>query len=379
MKRILRLFWVLILVIVVFVISSQPVEAAGKQPQEYLPLTCDRAKGKYMPMTTLVLVPLTDSLVVHVGATAEEIAKLLFFDFAYVHGNNVAPLNAILHNGEIAYLSCSYPDYIANIVTAGDTGYFVLGVAGALPVKEVQEIIDKLNISRLLQGELVTTVDQKNTTIALANSKPCGTLCVGLKPSSEGISKRDYKITFSEPTYSKSVRQKELVSFSVKVKNGGEFPIYAEGDNSLFLASTVKGISSLYHSSWIAPSLIARISGLLLPGDETAIVVTMGAPLRPGKYSETLQIKMGNTRVGALIPVSFSVENDNYKLGRIVSKDGSSYANFRKTPDLRGTVLGKLDVGSYVIIKGVQDAWVNIETKDGRVGWVYRPFISERL
>jgi len=379
MKRISLLCYLLVGILVIVVLPIHSVEAASKQPQEYLPLTCDKTKGKYLPMTTLVVVPLTENLVVRAGATAEKIAKSLFFDFAYVHGNNVAPLNAISYNGEIAYLSCSYPDYIANIVTAGDTGYFVLGVSGTLPVKEVQAIIDKLNILHLLQGELVTTVDQKNTTIALANSKPCGTFCVGLKPSSEGISKREYKITFSEPTYSKSVRQKELVSFLVKVKNGGEFPIYAEGDNSLFLASTVKGISSLYHSSWIAPSLIARISGLLLPGDETAIVVTMGASLRPGKYSETLQLKMGNTRVGALIPVSFSVENDNYKLGRIVSKDGSSYANFRKTPDMRGTVLGKLDVGSYVIIKGVQDAWVNIETKDGRVGWVYRPFISERL
>lgn len=353
-----------------------PVYAANT-PQSYLPLSCERSKGNYKPMTTLVIVPLADELVVQPGASAEEVAKSLFFDLAYVRGNNVAPLNAISHNGEIAYLSCDYPDYLANVVTAGDTGYFILGISGQLPVKMVQDLINKLKISTLLQGELVTIADEKNTTIALANTKPCTENCAGLIPNKEGLGKREFKLTVQEPSYSKSVRQKELVSFLVKVKNEGEFPIYPTGNEALLLAPTSSKLSSLYHSSWISPQIIARVPGMILPGEENAISVTLGAPLLPGKYNESLVLKIGNTRIGKPMSLSFTVENDNYKLGIIVSKDGSAFANLRTTASLTGPIAGRLDVGTYVIIRGIEGAWVRIETKEGRVGWVYKPFIRQ--
>lgn len=362
---------------VLFVLFIQPVHAETKEPQSYLPINCERSKGNYRPMTTLVVVPLTNNIVKKTGATAEEVAKTLFFDFAYVRGNNVSPLNAISHNGEIAYLSCDYPDYLTNVVSAEETGYFIIGVSGAMPLKEIQTIIDTLKLSSFQHADLVTVSDEKNTTIALANVKKCEALCMGLKQNLQGLGKREFKLLVQEPTYSKSVRQKELVSFSVKVKNEGEFPIYATGSESLYLSSASKGISPLYHSSWLAPGLIARIPGTLLPGDETAIAVTLGAPLRPGKYSETLLLKVGNVQIGKPMALSFSVENDNYKLGRIVSKDGADFANLRQTPSLNGAISSRLDIGIYVIIKDFQDAWVKIETKEGRVGWVYKPFIRE--
>jgi len=375
MKRILGIGFVVVVVALFSFAFSRQVLATSTS--EYLPISCDRTKGNYRPMTTLVLIPLGDRLAVRAGDSAQSVAKSLFYDFAYVRGNNVAPIHAISHNGEIAYISCDFPDYTANIVSATDTGYFLLGVFGALPVDKVQALIDSYKISKLLQGELVTTADEKNTTIALANTKSCGELCMGLKPNKEGLAQRDYKIKVLETTYSKSVRQKELVSFSVKIKNEGAFPLYADGTSSLYLAPTSKGLSSLYHSSWQAPSIIARIPGLILPGEESAISVTLGAPLLPGKYTETLRLKMTNVLMGDPLPISFTVENDNYKLARIVSKDGSAYANLRNAPSLGSTVLSRIDVGTYVIVKGVQDAWVKIETKEGRVGWVYKPFIRD--
>lgn len=375
MKR--NLLFVCTFALVLLFVDMPKALAAGREPQTYLPLTCERSKGNYKPMTTLVIVPLSDSMVVQAGATAEEVAKSLFFDLAYVRGNNVAPLNAISHNGEIAYLSCNYPDYLVNIVTANDTGYFFLGVYGALPVKEVQTIIDKLGITSLQQGELVKIADEKNTTIALGNSMKCGDICMGLVESKEGIAKRDDKITVEEPMYSKSIRQKELVSFIVKVKNSGEFPMYPTGNEALALVPNSRKISSLYHSSWVAPTLIARIPGLLLPGEESAISVTLGAPLLPGKYNETLLLKIGNTQVGKSMVLTFTVENDNYKLAKIVSKDGASFANLRSTPNLKGQIINRLDINTIVIIKGYQDAWVKIETKEGRVGWVYKPVVRE--
>lgn len=375
MKRILGLILIAGSVLVSSQIPTARVFAAS--PSEYLPISCDRTKGNYRPMTTLVLIPLGDRLAVRVGENALAAAKSLFYDFAYVRGNNVAPIHAISHNGEIAYLSCDYPDYSANIVSVTDTGYFMLGVFGALPVDKVQSIVDTLKLSKFQQAELITTADEKNTTIALANVKSCGDLCMGLKPNKEGIEKRDYKIKIVETISSKSVRQKELVSFSVKIKNDGVFPIYAEGANSLYLAPTTKKLSQLYHSSWQAPTLIARVPGLILPGEESAISATLGAPLLPGKYAESLQLKMGNAPIGELLSVSFTVENDNYKLAKIVSKDGSVYANLRDAPSLGARVLSRIDVGTYVILKGSQDAWMKIETKEGRAGWVYKPFVRE--
>lgn len=359
-------------------LGIKPVFAENKVV-EYLPLACERTKGNYKPMTTLVIVSLTGDLVSQPGATAQQIASSLFFDLAYVRGNNVAPLNAIAANGEIAYLSCPYPDYLANIVTANDTGYFILGVHGQMPTTKVQELINTYKMTTLLRGDLVLVADEKNTTIALANTTKCGVDCLSLVPSKEDITKRALNLSFQEPEYSKSVRQKELVSFIVKIKNEGEFPIYPTGQEALALAPMSKGVSSLYHSSWIAPNLIARLPGMLLPGEESAISVTLGAPLLPGKYSESLTLKSGNTSIGKPMTLNFVVENDNYKLGRIISKDGSAFANLRGTPSLKGSIIGRIDVGTYVIVKGYQDAWVKIETKEGRVGWVYKPFISERI
>ncbi|MCC7304613.1 SH3 domain-containing protein [bacterium] len=370
-----------VLVLLVFFtnVTMDPVFAETREPQSFLPIACERSKGNYRPMTTLVLVQVTDRLAIKTGATAEEIAKSLFFDFAYVRGNNVSPINAISHNGEIAYLSCDFPDYLTNVVSADDTGNYIMAISGAVPVKEVQEIINKLKLSKLQQAELVTVSDEKNTTIALANVKTCTQLCMGLSASKEAISQRAYEVSVGEPTYSKSVRQKELVSFSVKVKNDGEFPIYSTGKDSLYLAPHGPGLSRLYHSSWLAPSVIVRTPGLLLPGEETALAVTLGAPLLPGKYGESLVLKIGNTQIGKPIDITFTVENDHYKLGRIISRDGADFVNLRQTPSLSGSIINRLDIGIYVIIRGYQDAWVKIETKEGRTGWIYKPFISERL
>ena len=377
MKRFVGVISVIAAIIAVVVLArTQLVFAATSAPQSYLPLTCERSKGNYKAMSTLVVIPLDEKIVVKSGDTAEKVAKSLFFDFAYVRGNNVSPLNAISLNGNIAYLTCDYPDYLSNIVTTTDAGQFILGVYGTVPTT-VQNIINTLKITTLLQGELVPTSDEKNTTIALANTKPCGELCTGLTPSKEALSKRDYKLTFEEPNYSKSIRQKELVSFSIRIKNEGQFPVYSTGVSSLYLAPAGSGLSPLYHSSWVAPSIIARIPGTLLPGEETTLSVTIGAPLKPGKYSESLVLKMGGVPVGKTLSMAFTVEDDHYKLARIVSKDGASFANLRTTPSLKGPIAGRLDIGSYVIIRSYQDAWVGVETKDGRVGWVYKPFLRE--
>ncbi len=351
-----------------------PVYAESSLKALPLPLTCDRTKGLYKEMTTLVIIPLDKMVAKDPGESDQDLARGIFYDFAYARGNKGSALNALAINGEVYSLSCDYADYLVNIDSGMTQGIFTLGVIGTVPTKEIQSIIDSYKFKTILQASLATAENNKTTTIALANVKNC-TICQGLKFAKGGIADRDYAITVSDVSVSKSVRQREQVAFSLKIKNTGRFPLYGIGSAPLRLVSLSKGISPVYNSSWVSLSEVARIDTTLLPDAETTISVTLSAPLLPGKYKDTLAIKVGSRIIGKSIPISFTVEKDNLILGRIVSKDGSPFANFHSTPNLKGPVIGRLDVGTYVIIRQYQDAWVKVETKEGKVGWVYKPFL----
>jgi hypothetical protein len=354
-----------------------PVYAQSQQDNSVLPFVCDAKKGVYKEMQTMVLIPLDQVLERENGELPVDLVKKMFYEFAYIRGNNTSPLNAVMIDGTIYNLSCDFVDYTTNVVSGGDSGKYIIGVYGKPDVQQLQKVINTYKMSTLMQAALIMTEDNKTTSIALANEEKCTSLCAGLLPNNEGVARRDYRLTVTEPSYAKSIRQKEQLSFSFIIKNDGEFPVYSSGSAVLTLQTTKRDISPLYHASWLSPSVVSKITETLMPGGETTIAVTLAGPLLPGKYAETLQLKVGSIPYGKPFSVSFTVENDNLKLGRITTRDDTPYANFRATPSLQGTIVGKLDVGTYVIIKGYQDAWVKIETKEGRTGWVYKPFIRE--
>jgi hypothetical protein len=355
-----------------------PAVHAASVENVALPLSCEPSKGLYKETSIIVVVPLDSLLLNTVGSDAQEFARNLFYEFTYIRENNAAPLNAIVVNGKVYNISCDLKEYQVNVVGGGTTGRYVIGVVGNTGVDEVQSIIDANKFSTVKQASLVMSDEQKNTTIALANEGPCiAEFCKKLVPNKEGITKRAYKLIVGEPNYTKSIRQKEQLSFSLIVRNDGEYPVFSNGIAPLTLQTTKSGVSQLYHSSWVSPGIVSKLTDVLMPNSETTIAVTIAGPLVPGKYSESLQLKLGNTPVGEKIALSFTVESDNLKLGRITSKDTTPYANMRQTPSMNGPIMGKLDVGTYVIIRGYQDAWVKIETKEGRTGWVYKPFIRE--
>lgn len=372
MKKILSL-GLFILSLVAFM---QPVYADSVIKDLPLPLVCDRTKGIYSEMTTLVIVPLDAMVAKDPGQSDQDLVRGIFYDFAYARGNKGSPLNAVSVNGTIYALNCNFADYSANVVTglSQSQGVFTLGVIGTLPVKDVQSLIDTYKFKSFMQSSFAVITDNKNTTIGFANLKTCA-VCQGLVPAKGGVADRAYAITVSDVSVSKSVRQREQVAFSMKIKNTGIFPLYSTGIAPLRLVSLSKGISPVYNSSWVSLSEIARIETTLLPDGETTLAVTLSAPLLPGTYKDTFAIKVGNKMIDKKIPVTFTVEKDNLTLGKIISKDGSPFANFHSTPNLKGPVIGRLDVGTYVIIQKYQDAWVKIETKEGKVGWVYKPFI----
>lgn len=366
MKRIL-LGIVLVGILSQFVLMNRAYAAS------LLPYTCDPNKGLYKETTILTVVPLDSIISKPAGISNDTFAKGLIYEFAYQRGNGTSPLHALLIDGELFSLACPYIDYTTFVVSGVTQGQFIVGTIGAVSGDMLQQIIDTYKITQIKQADIVSLAETK-TPIALANEKNC-VICSKLIVSAKGTESRDFKLEVSAPNYPKSIRQKEQVSLSIVLNNNGEFPFYGEGSKALQLVATNPSLSVLYHPSWLSPAIVSRISTTLLPGAQTTLAVTIGAPLQPGKYTETFQLKVGNTVVGKPFEVSFTVENDNYKLGKIVSKDDSPYANLRETPSLSGNILVKLDVGTVVIIKEEQDLWIKIETKEGKVGWVYRPFL----
>lgn len=357
--------------------SIVPVLAEEVVTSTKLPVHCEWEKGNYKPTQTLVIVTLDPVLTTTSGINAEDLASGLFYETAYVRGNKTSPFNAVIVGREMAYATCNLADYTANVSTGVEDGVFVLGVYGDYSKAKLQQFITEKGFTAIKMADLNITDAEKNTTFALGTLKKCDASCSALVPVKASNDVRKYTLEIGSPNYSTSVKQREQLSFSVKIKNTSNYPIYESGINSLQVAPVSKGLSPLYHSSWVSTNIVATLPGILYPGKETLITATLGAPLMYGKYDESMQFKVDNRVVGNLFKISFTVEKDNLKLAKIVPKGGEPYANLRATPALNGQVTGRLGAGTYVIITGYQDAWVKIETKEGKIGWVYKPSIRE--
>ncbi len=375
-KYVVRTLIVALTVALVPLSFSSEVYAAPKSAN--LPMTCDRSKGVYKEMSTLVVIPLDSMFTRMPGQSPEDAAKAIFYDLVYARGNKASPFNAVSIDGDIYHLSCEFIDYTANIETGLKQGTFILGVSGQVKTAEIQSLIDTYKFTSFLQASMAkNTAENATATLALANVKECVAPCKGLNVAKDGPTSRSYKLAVSDVEFSKSVRQREQAALSLKVKNESEFPIYNVGTNRVKLQTTSSGTSDLYYSTWLAPNIVAMNTEVLLPGAEMTFSTTLGAPLLPGKYFENFQVQVGNFKLEKPITVEFTVEKDNLKLGQIKSKDGAAFANLREGPSLTANILGRLDVGVYVVIKEYQDAWVKVETKEGKTGWVYKPSIKE--
>jgi len=375
-KIILKTILVILFFLVLGLNTVEVLAQDANKKKNFLPVECSPERAIYKPTETLILIYLDQDLYKLPGSDAEEIAKAIFYEFTYIRENKSSPFNAILVDGKLEYTSCNFIDSTVNIAGV-DEGAFILGTYGQVSMPKVQEIVDMYKIKNVMEATLVSSDNTKNTVVALANIKKCNEGCKKLTLVKEGLKAREYEIEVDNPNYATSVRQQEQLSFSIKVKNNSLYPLYAEGSNILVISPTKKGLSNLYHSSWPSTNRVATLSGPLLPGAETILTATLGSPLLPGKYSETLQFKVGNKKISKPFAVKFTVEKDNLKLAKIVPKGGAPFANIRQTPSLRGNLVGKVDAGEYVIVRGYKGAWVKIELKEGKVAWVYKPFVRE--
>jgi hypothetical protein len=52
--------------------------------------------------------------------------------------------------------------------------------------------------------------------------------------------------------------------------------------------------------------------------------------------------------------------------------------NYRRTPDLRGSVIAILEAGTMIVGFAYKDNWIRIQTEDGHSGWVYQTLVGVR-
>jgi hypothetical protein len=52
--------------------------------------------------------------------------------------------------------------------------------------------------------------------------------------------------------------------------------------------------------------------------------------------------------------------------------------NFRRTPDLKGSVIAVLEAGTMIVGFAHKDNWIRIQTENGHSGWVYQTLVGVR-
>lgn len=337
-----------------------------------LPMTCDASKVTYEPTQTLVVVPL-DS-VISSGQSSSLTSRELYYEFAYMRKLGLSPFHAVIVNGDMYSQVCDFPDIMSSIKIGLPKGAYVVGIVGDMP-SEMQEIINYYKITSLKEAELELIPSQKGVEVQVINIKDCTSLCRELQPSKEGYESRTYSVEVVDVAYDEIIQQKADLVVQIKVKNLSDFPIYGDGKVPVEVYIQSGKSSKFYNVSWITPTLIARNNEPLIPGQSGVVKFTLTAPLIAGDYKETVIVKVGGKQIGKSYPISWKVENNGLKLARVLSRNGAVFANVRVTPGYYTKIVAKVDVGSLVIVKEYKDEWVKIETKDGVVGWVFKPLL----
>lgn len=362
MKRIV--FALFTAIISCLVIGIPRVSAVTITAESALPYECS-AITEFTPVEELIVV---DLLRVYKGSStgASDISKELFYEFTYVNTQRRSPFHAIAVNGDVFFHQCDIPD-ISSKMTIDGKPVIVVGATGALP-SSLQSLIDKYNIVTL--STAVARITDGN--LVLEEKAECGTICEQLRPAEGNWQTREYKLEIERITANERIGQRETLPVSIFIKNIGEFGVY--GDSLAPVYVSVPGNSAFYDVSWISTSNIQKNTGSLKPGEQTEIKLTLNTPIIPGKYEQLLELKVGNKVIpDSAKKLEFTVFSDNLALAVIRPRDNVPFARVRAAPDLNSAELFKLDPDTVVIILNDQGAWLEIETKQGTKGWMYRP------
>jgi hypothetical protein len=342
----------------------QSVSAVTVTAESSLPYECSNISD-FTPVEEMIVV---DLLRVYKGAStgASDISKEIFYEFTYVNTQRRSPFHAISINGDVFFHQCDIAD-ISSKMTINGKPVIVVGATGTIP-SSMQPLIEKYNITTF-SAAVARVVDGN---LALEEKTECGNICEQLQPAKGNWQTREYKLEIERLTAVDVVDQKDTITVSAFIKNIGEYGVY--GDTAAPVYVSVPAGSAFYDSSWISSDNIQKNTGALKPGEQTEIKFTLNTPLVPGKYEQIFELKVGDKVVkDSAKKISFSVSNNNLALAIIRPKDNIPFARVRSSASLNASELFKLDPDTVVIILNDQGAWLEIQTKQGNKGWMYRP------
>lgn len=168
---------------------------------------------------------------------------------------------------------------------------------------------------------------------------------------------------------------------SIKVKNVGEFGVYAGTPAELFATKQGGGVSKFYlNNSWASTSQIQLMdeAEVLLPGEEKSFEFQLGSTLNFGDISEDFQL---HTLSGAVIEgTKFTIKvNVARPSGTIVEVLPSTpgFVRVRANPYSNAAEVTRLSTGERAFqIDQNNVGWVKLRLLDGKEGWVARSSIK---
>jgi hypothetical protein len=356
----------LALTVIIFPIDSvkaQPLTGSFIDVEKLVPSSCDFTKNDYKPYEELVVIDVnsvnTSSL------ETKQIVKNIYYESVFVRNVKKPLFNAVFMDGKLYFLSCNQVDVVSGTKGEDGVGIFVVGTADNLPAT-FQSVLNSWNIQKISQAE----IGRKDDAFRLQNKQTCTELCSALKPAEKSLRNREYKIEVSDIQFKDKIEQKSTSDAKFTITNKSEYPIYGD---VLPLYVVNRSGNTMYDSSWLTRDIMQKTSGILFPGQSEEVTVKLNPSMLAGKYEQTIGFIAGSQTIDLQKKVTIEVLDGNIKLARVRPRDNVPYANVRESGSLGARELFKVDPDEVVEVKKDEGAWLLIETKSGKSGWIYRP------
>ena len=324
------------------------------------------------PYQNLYLIPLKSVYKTPIYPLAErKIADEILYESVYIRQFN-GPLVNVVITDDLYFLTCKDFDIVlpSLLINKKTPGMLVLYS------KWNDQLVQKLVDAYHFQSIVLVKLQIEGGKIYLNGQVECKNLCKNINLPKNWLEARGYDFEFTDVAYPAQIKQLEELQVLVKIKNISKLPYPPYKYVPLQLIK-LQG-NNIYDASWKSPTVVGNINGDSYWEPDTVVEYkfTLGKFLLPGKYKAVFGLRLGSFPVKKehKFVVNFEVKDKGLKLGEIRPRQGD-IANVRKEPGLRAKVLFRLERGDIVIWHKQEGAWVYIETKEGKKGWVYRPFV----
>lgn len=362
-KLLLTFFTLMVILLPISSVKAQSVSATFIDIEKLVPASCDFTKNDYKPYEELIVVDINN-----VNTSSLETKKIIqniYYESVFIRNVKKPLFNAVFIDEKLYFLTCNQLDVVSGTKGEEGVGIFVVGTTENLP-GQFQEVLDKWNIQKISQAE----IGWKDDAFRLQNKNVCTEICSTLKPAGKSWKNRDYKIEVSDIQFKDKIEQKSTSEAKFTVTNKSDYPIYGD---VLPLYAVNKSGNTMYDSTWLTKEVMQKTSGILFPGKSEELTIKLNPSMLAGKYEQIIGFAVGTQTIDLQKKVTIEVLDGNIKLARVRPRDNVPYANVRESGSLGARELFKVDPDEVVEIKKDEGAWLLIETKSGKTGWIYRP------